>query len=123
MLKGKLDIKMVFILVLAGLLILSFIFRPSKGIDYHEDEIEVLKKENESLLSKNDSLEIENAKLDNEIQQILIEIDSTQHLLDQTNDRVKDLENGKGKVSNYVKSLDADGVANSLTEYLNNRTK
>lgn len=123
MLKGKLDIKMVFILILAGALILSFIFRPSKTINTHEDEIEALEKENESLLSKNDSLTIENAKLDEKIQKILIDIDSTQHLLDETNDRINDLENDKGKISSYVKSLDADGVANSLTEYLNKRTK
>jgi len=123
MLKGKLDIKMIFILILGAALIISFIFRPSNEIDTHEDEIKLLHEENASLLSQNDSLALENVKLNEEIERILIDIDSTLHLLDQTNDRINDLENDKDKVADYVKSLDADGVANSLTEYLNNRTK
>lgn len=121
MLKGKLDIKMIFILVLAGALILSFVFRPATKIDTYENEINLLKIENTKLLQNNDSLELVNIQLDEEIEGYLIEIDSTQVLLDENKDKINDLENGKGKVSSYVNGLDANGVTSSLTDYLNRR--
>ena len=121
MLKGKLDIKMIFILVLAGALILSFVFRPATKIDTYENEINLLKIENTKLLQNNDSLELVNIQLDEEIEGYLIEIDSTQVLLDENKDKINDLENGKGKVSSYVNGLDANGVTSSLSDYLNRR--
>jgi len=117
--EGRIDIKVIFIFCLAIALILSFIFRPSKGIDMYKDEIKQLHKQNDSLLKNNDSLKMLNVKLDKQINQILHEIYITQVNLDKTNDKIKNLENGKGKVSSYVNNLNADGVAKSLTEYLN----
>jgi len=121
MFKGKIDIKVIFIIILAVALILSFIFRPSKNIDNHEDEIELLNKENERLFSVNDSLQLENLKLNKEIEQLIVSIDSTKVLLDENKDKIKDLENGKSKVSTYVDRLNVDGVTSSLSEYLNKR--
>ena len=123
MFKQKIDIKVIFILILAGALILSLIFRPSKTINNNEDKIKQLNKENEMLLSNNDSLKLANLKLDNEINKILKEIDKTQQELEKTNKKIKDLENGKGKVTAYVNKLNADGIANSLTEYINRSKK
>ena len=121
MLKGKLDIKTILILILAVVLILSIIFRPSKPIEMYEDEISSLKQQNKTLLQNNDSLELANGQLDKEIEGYLIEIDSTQVLLDENNDKITELENGKDKVSGYVDGLNADGVTESLTNYLNRR--
>lgn len=121
MFKGKIDIKVIFILILAGLLILSYIFRPTKGIDMYEDEINALRKENERLISSNDSIKVLNDKLDIEIKELSELIDSTQSKLSDNEEKIKDLENGKGKVSGYVKTLNADDIAKSLTEYLNKR--
>jgi len=118
MLKQKIDIKVIFILILAGALILSFIFRPSKPIDNYEEKINQLKQQNDSLLSNNDSLKSANIKLNGEIKKILIEIDLTKAKLDKTNDKIKKLENGKSKVSGYVNKLNADGIAKSLSEYI-----
>ena len=121
MFKGKIDIKVIFIIILAVALILSFIFRPSKNIDNHEDEIELLNKENERLFSVNDSLQLENLKLNKKREQLIVSIDSTKVLLDENKDKSKDLENGKSKVSTYVDRLNVDGVTSSLSEYLNRR--
>lgn len=123
MFKGKIDIKIIFILVLATLLILSFIFRPSKSIDNYEDKINQLKEQNDSLLLNNDSLKLANSKLDIEIEKLLNDIDSTQAKLDETNNRIISLENGKNKVSGRVNKLNADGIANSLSDYLNRSEK
>jgi len=119
MFKGKIDIKVIFILVLAAALILSFIFRPSNNGENYEDEIKVLQEENGQLLSDNDSLTLANGELDAEIEMYLVEIDSTNVLLDENNDKIKDLEDGKDKVSGYVSGLNADGISESLTDYLN----
>lgn len=121
MFKGKIDIKMIFILVLAVALILAMIFRPSKGIDMYEDELKVLNAQNDSLITYNGNLKTVNDSLKNENIKIVHAIDSTQIELDKSSDRINDLENGKGKVSGYVNTLSADGVANGLSEYLNKR--
>lgn len=121
MFKGKIDIKVIFILILAGLLILSYIFRPTKSIDMYEDEINALREENERLISSNDSIKALNDKLDIEIKELSEVIDSTKSKLSDNEEKIKDLENGKGKVSGYVKTLNADGIAKSLTEYLDKR--
>jgi predicted nuclease with TOPRIM domain len=123
MFKGKIDIKVIFILILAGALILSFIFRPSKSIDSYKDKIHQLRQENDSLLFNNDSLKTANIKLNSEIKKILIDINLTKVKLDKTNKKLKNLENGKSKVSGYVNKLNADGIAKSLSEYLNRSKK
>lgn len=119
MLKGKIDIKVIFILILAGLLIISLIFRPSKKIDKRSVEIQNLHRQNDSLISVNNTLKLRNIKLDEEISNILIVIDSTQNKLDETTKKIKELENGKTKINGYVNRLNADGIANTLSDYLN----
>ncbi len=119
--KSKIDIKLIFIFVLAGALILSLIFRPSNEIDMHEDELKQLELSNQKLQNENDSIKLDNIKLNEEVQELIIDIDSTQAALADTEDRLNDIENDKGKVSGYVNTLDADGIAESLTEYLNRR--
>ena len=117
----KLGTKEILILVLAGALVLSFIFRPSKEIDYYEDEINNLKQQNELLHGSNDSLKTQNGVLAREITDILITIDSTKAKLADTKDKLNDLEDEKGKVSDRVRVLNANGVAGELTDYLNKR--
>lgn len=123
MIKDKIDIKVIFILILASILILSLIFRPSKSIDTYNNKINQLERENDSLLFNNDSLKTINTKLDVEYNKLLIDINKTHLELDKTNDKIKDLENGKGKVSTYVNKLNADGIAKSLSDYLDRAKK
>ena len=115
----KLDTKNIFIIVLGVSLVLSFIFRPSKDIDMYEDEISNLRMLNEGLVLSNDTLSKLNKTLSLEIKDLLNNVDSTQSVLNDTEDKLKDLENGKGKVSGYVSTLNAYDVANKLTNYLN----
>ena len=119
MLNKQLDIKSILILILAGVLIASYIFRPSKPIEMYEDEISLLKQENYTLLQNNDSLELVNGQLDSEIEEYLVVIGSTKVLLDENKNKIIELENGKNKVSSYVNGLNADGVTESITNYLN----
>ena len=121
MLKGKLDIKMIFILVLGVALLLSWLFRPAKKIDMYEDELKALNEQNDSLVTYNDNLKLVNDSLDGENKKIVQAIDSTQVELDKSSDRINDLEDEKDKVSGYVNTLNADGVATGLSKYLNSR--
>jgi chromosome segregation ATPase len=117
----KLDIKSILILVLGGILVFTIIFRPTKKIDTYEDEIEQLELKNDSLRNLNDLIGTENDSLRTERLEIQSKVDSIGVELEENKDKIKDLQNGKGKVSGYVKTLNADGVANSLTEYLNRK--
>jgi chromosome segregation ATPase len=121
MVNSKIDIKTLLILILGGVLIFNIVFDDSKEIEYYENEITLLKEENKKLLNNNDSLEVVNNKLAKEIEILLSDIDSTQVKLNKLEGDIKDLKNGKAKVSGYVNNLNADGVARSLSDYLNKR--
>jgi chromosome segregation ATPase len=115
----KIGVKEILILVLAGALVLSFVFRPSNNMDYYVGEINNLKQQNGLLLGGNDSLKTQNESLTQEIKDILITVDSTSTALVVTKGKLKDLEDEKDKVSDRVRVLDADGIASELTDYLN----
>ena len=121
MLNIKIDIKLIFIFILAIALILTFIFRPSKPIETYENEINALKKVNKELLLSNDSISILNKKLEEEIKEILFTIDSTEALLRNTENKLKELEGRRNEVSNIVDNLNSDGITNSLSDYLQRR--
>ena len=117
----KIDIKVIFILILAVSLILSFIFRPTIPIDTYEEEINSLKQQNKELMISNDSINKLNKKLEEEIKEILFTIDSTEALLRSTENKLKELEGRRNEVSNIVDNLNSDGVTQSISDYLKRR--
>ena len=122
MLKGiKLDLKTIAILILGGALILSIIFRRGKDIDYYKNEIDLLHMNNDALSNTNDSLRVINVKLDNEITKIMLIIKDNEIKLIENNKKIKRLIYEKNKITNHVNSLDADGISESLTDYLNKK--
>jgi methyl-accepting chemotaxis protein len=123
MLNIKIDIKLIFIFILAIALILTIIFRPSKPIETYENEINALKKVNKELLISNDSIAGLNKKLEKEIQQILFTIDSTKALLKNSENKIKELEKQRDEISDIVDDLHSDGVTKSISDYLKRRGK
>jgi hypothetical protein len=121
MFNTKIDIKLIFIFILSGVLILSFIFRPSKPIETYEDVINGLKEDNKQLLLSNDSISKINDQLQIEIDQILFVIDSTKVLLKDKEIKIKELEEKRNAVSNIVNSLHADDVTSTISDYLKRR--
>ena len=117
------DIKIVFILVLAILLILSFLFRPSTPIETYETEINVLKQENQKLLLSNDSINQLNQKLQKEITVMLYAIDSTKVMLKQTEEKLSDLEKKRNEISTIITNMDSDDITNTFSDYLKRRNK
>jgi len=116
---GIINIKEIIIIVLGVALGLSLIFRPSKDIDVYEGKINDLKKQNKLLLNTNDSLMSENVILSQEITEILIKVDSNEVKIAITETKLNNLKNGKDNVNDWVRILDADGIASELTNYLN----
>ena len=117
------DIKIIFILVLAVALILSFLFRPSTPIETYETEIDILKQENDKLLLSNDSINKINLRLQEEITVILYAIDSTKVILKQTEEKLTELENKRNEISTIVTNMDSDDITNTFSDYLKRRNK
>ena len=117
------NIQLVFILILAVALILSFIFRPSKPIETYENEISSLKQQNQQLLLSNDSIKLINNKLQEEINVILYAIDSTKVALKETEEQLKNLEKKRNEVSIIINNMDSDDVTNTFSDYLKRRGK
>ena len=123
MLNIKIDIKLIFIFILAIALILTIIFRPSIPIETYESEINTLKQVNKELLISNDSITGINKKLEEEIRQILFTIDSTEALLRNSENKIKELEEQRDEISDIVDNLNSDGVTKSISDYLKRRGK
>ena len=117
------NIQTVFILILAAALILSFIFRPSIPIKTYEDEINLLKQQNQQLLLSNDSINIINTKLQEEINVILYAIDSTKVALKETEHKLEILEKKRNEVSTIINNMDSDDITNTFSNYLKRRGK
>ena len=115
------DIKLVFIIVLAVALILSFLFQPATQIETYESEINSLKQQNKRLLLSNDSINQINQKLQEEITVILYAIDSTKVILKQTEKKLSDLEKKRNEISIIVDNMDSDDITNTFSDYLKRR--
>ena len=117
------NIQTVFILILAVALILSFIFRPSTPIETYEDEINLLKQQNQQLLLSNDSINLINTKLQEEINVMLYAIDSTKVALEKTETKLENLEIKRNEVSTIVSNMGSDDITNTFSNYFKRRSK
>ncbi len=117
------NIQLVFIILLAIALILSFLFRPSKPINTYESEINQLQTINKELRLSNDSLTSANNKLQKEINTILYAIDSTKVILRETEDKLAELEKKRNEIPNIVNNMDSDDITINISDYLKRRSK
>ncbi len=119
----KLDIKTITIIVLGVALIISFLFGNKRQIDSHQDEITALHKSNDKLMLTNDSLTYVNNELYAEIKDINIKISDNEKKMADKEDEINRLKKKRNEVSNYINSLNGDGVSNAFSDYLNSHTK
>tara|TARA_R110000824_G_scaffold108636_10_gene255868 strand:- start:1750 stop:2118 length:369 start_codon:yes stop_codon:yes gene_type:complete len=115
------NIQLVFILILSGALILLLVLRPSTPIDTYEDELRELEEINKQLGVSNDSINLINIGLQKEIQNIIHEIDGTQIILQQTEEKLKKLENAKNEIPTFINNMDGDSITYYITEYLSRK--
>ena len=69
----------------------------------------------------NDSIAKANLKLQKEIEIILYAIDSTKTVLEETENKLIELERKRNEVSNIVDNMDGDDVTNTISDYLKRR--
>tara|TARA_R110002050_G_scaffold34397_1_gene86764 strand:+ start:6092 stop:6454 length:363 start_codon:yes stop_codon:yes gene_type:complete len=117
----KIDLKTILIISLTIILIGMVVFGPSLVTDNNEKILNKLKVDNKNLLKKNDSLILVNLKLDKEISIIDKKLDTIKDKLELSEIKIKELEDEKSKLRHFVDGLDADGVARSLSEYLESK--
>lgn len=121
--KKKIDIKLIFIFILGGALILMFIFKGGKPIDGYETEINYLKANNLFLKTQNDSLKVEANKIDDKIDSINKKIDLNSIQLKVAQNKIIFLENKKNEIPTYVNHLNANGVSSELSKYIKRRKR
>lgn len=111
--------KNIVIVILLLVIIWSFYFREDNSI--YKDELERLKIENTLLKVKNDSLDVININLEKDITLINDTLKIKDSILVIKDDTIKNLQKKRNEISNSVKTMDGNGVADSFTEYLNRR--
>lgn len=106
-----------------GLLIFMLIMTLSdKPID-NNDKLHELMEQNSVLYRKNDSLVDMNKYLDVKIDSIKKEKEILNVKLVNTKSEILIINKKRNEIPNYVKRLSANGVANELTKYLDEKTK
>ncbi len=120
-LKKYLDIKTIFILILAAALILSFVFRPSKKIDNHKAEKELLERQNKALVRSNDSISNVNKVIEKLRKLVADSLLIANKELVKSDNRIKDLEKRRHENTKTVNNLNATGVADEFSKLLNGK--
>lgn len=118
MFKFNIDIKTVFIIVLGLIVVFMILFRPSKDINYYEEEIKLLNEKNVLLLKSNDSIISLNNNLQKEIDILNQSVDSVNLVLNKNEEEINKLKKRKGEVFDRVNNMDVNGVTRNLTDYL-----
>lgn len=118
MFKFNIDIKTVFIIVLGLIVVFMILFRPSKDINYYEEEINLLNEKNVLLLKSNDSIISINNNLQKEIDILNQSVDSVNLVLNKNEEEIKKLKKRKGEVFDHVNNMDVNGVTRNLTDYI-----
>lgn len=116
--KKSFDPKIVFIVVLALALILSFLFNIHNSIVYPKDEINKLRQANELLSKNNDSIALVNKNLDKKLAELNLLLKENNKKLAETDSALKLLKKKRNETPNYVNRLSASGVATELSKYL-----
>lgn len=117
----KFDAKTIIIMILAVLVIIIMVVNSKNNVYGYKKEIKELHEKNTQLRYKFDSLTVENKKIDAELDKIYGVIDITKKLIEQYDNRIKELKQSKNETSNRVNVLNANGVASEFTNYIKKR--
>lgn len=121
MFKSKIDIKIIFILLLGVAIILLLLFRPTKEINTHEEEILMLENQNKLLLQDNDSLSFINIKLIEDVTILEEDVEEINIKLEDSSKEIDKLKKKKNEIPSNVIVMDANSVTNHLADYLKRR--
>jgi peptidoglycan hydrolase CwlO-like protein len=111
------------LIILLGIIVVGMFLFGKNVINKHATEIKALQTENTTLLNKNESLKKDNDKLDIILGQIDLKLSQNNKDTDAVLSELDKLNGKKNEIPNYVNSLSANGTADALAKYLENRTK
>jgi len=120
MFKSKIDIKTIFILVLGAVVIL-LLFRPSKDINTHEEELLNLETRNKVLLQDNDSISSINIELMNDVVILEEDVEEINIKLEDSTKEIEKLKKKKNEIPSNVIIMDANDVTYNIADYLERR--
>ena len=121
MFKSKIDIKTIFILVLGTAVILLLLFRPSKDINTHEEELLNLETRNKVLLQDNDSISSINIELMNDVVILEEDVEEINIKLEDSTKEIEKLKKKKNEIPSNVIIMDANDVTYNIADYLERR--
>tara|TARA_R110000782_G_scaffold92806_1_gene176288 strand:+ start:404 stop:772 length:369 start_codon:yes stop_codon:yes gene_type:complete len=121
MFKSKIDIKTIFILVLGAAVILLLLFRPSKDINTHEEELLNLETRNKVLLQDNDSISSINIELMNDVVILEEDVEEINIKLGDSTKEIEKLKKKKNEIPSNVIIMDANDVTYNIADYLERR--
>ena len=121
MFKSKIDIKTIFILVLGTAVILLLLFRPSKDINTHEEELLNLETRNKVLLQDNDSISSINIELMNDVVILEEDVEEINIKLENSTKEIEKLKKKKNEIPSNVIIMDANDVTYNIADYLERR--
>lgn len=94
------------------------LFRPSKEINYYEEEIRLLNEKNLLLKESSDSIISLNNDLQVEIDNLNENVDSVNSVLNKNEEEINKLKRRKGEVFNHVSNMDVNDVICNIADYL-----
>jgi chromosome segregation ATPase len=97
------------------------LFTVKNNVHDYKKEIKELHQQNTQLKYQVDSITVENKKIDAELNKIYGVISITEKLIEQYDNRIKELKQSKNETSNRVNVLNANGVAAEFTNYIKKR--
>jgi uncharacterized protein YoxC len=117
----KLDAKTIIIIILTALVLILMLFTVKNNVYDYKKEIKELHQQNTQLKHQVDSITVENKKIDAQLNKIYGIINISEKLIEQYDNRIKELKQSKNETSNRVNVLNANGVATEFTNYIKKR--
>lgn len=115
------DILIIILTILSIVLLLAFIFKPSKSVITNQDIIDSLNIENRNLIIFNDSIIEYNIILNQKIDSIDNAIDSINLELYKANYRIDTFKNKKNEISNRIDTISSNELKREFSEFFSRR--
>lgn len=115
------DILIIVLTILSIVLLLAFIFKPSKSVITNQDIIDSLNIDNRNLIIFNDSIIKYNIILNQKIDSIDHAIDSINLELYKANYRIDTFKNKKNEISNHIDTISSNQLKREFAEFFSRR--
>lgn len=115
------DILIIILTILSIVLLLAFIFKPSKSVITNQDIIDSLNIDNRNLIIFNDSIIEYNIILNQKIDSIDNAIDSINLELYKANYRIDTFKNKKNEISNRIDTISSNELKREFSEFFSRR--